>query len=179
MNGSWVHRPWLRMLTRLLRNGDVRRRRANPVLGVYRWRYEVALVGVLGALVALGRETSWLVPAAPVLIGAVVLAASARARDVVRDRFWAVVAQHRLRTAFHELGLTTSTGRAPAIVWTAPREEGLRVHLVCPAGIEVGEVNEVREALAAACYASGVHVERDRRYANVVVLVVVTRVPAG
>jgi hypothetical protein len=34
-----------------------------------------------------------------------------------------------------------------------------------------------REALAAACYAADVRVERDPRHATVVVLVVVTRAP--
>ena len=66
---------------------------------------------------------------------------------------------------------------APAIIWSAPCPEGLRVHLACPAGVSADDLVEEREALAAACYAADVRVERDPRHATVVVLVVVTRIP--
>jgi hypothetical protein len=67
----------------------------------------------------------------------------------------------------------------PAILWTAPRREGLRVHVACPAGIGPAELAEAADTLAAACFASAVLVERHPKHANVVVLVVVTRVPTG
>ena len=82
-----------------------------------------------------------------------------------------VVVQHRLRSAFRELALTTWAGRTPAIVWSAPCPEGLRVHVLCPAGIAAGDLQEVREQLAAACFAADIRVERDPRHATVVVLV--------
>jgi hypothetical protein len=154
-------------------------RRRNPVLGIYRWRYEIALVGVVAALVYLGQVIHWSAPLALVFAVVLVLATWPEARSVTRDRVRSVVVQHRLRTAFHELGLTTWGGRAPAILWTSPHAGGVGVHLACPAGIGAGELGAVRGQLAAACYASDVLVERHPRYANVVVLLVVTRVPAG
>ena len=169
---------WLRAMVRLLRGGQVRRRRPNPFLALYRWRWEILLLGVVAALVHLGQVTSWVLPVGVVSAAGAVLAVWPPAYRAVRDRCWAVVVQHRLRTVFHELGLTTWAGRAPAIVWTSVHH-GVRVHLVCPAGIGAGELTDVREQLAAACWAADVLVERHPRHANVVVLVVVTRVVAG
>lgn len=168
---------WLRVIVRMLRGGDVRRRRANPVLAVYRWRWELMLLGVVGALVWLGHATQWVVPVGVVCTVAAVVALRPPAWRAVRDRCWVVVAQHRLRSAFHELGLATWAGRAPAIVWSSTRH-GVRIHVVCPAGIGVNELIEVREQLASACGAADVLVERHPRHANLVVLVVVTEVAA-
>lgn len=169
---------WLRAMVRLLRGGQVRRRRANPLLALYRWRWEILLLGVVAALVYLGQVTSWAVPVGVAAAVGAVLAVWPPAYRAVRHRCFAVVVQHRLRTVFHELGLTTWAGRAPGIVWTSVRR-GLRVHLVCPAGIGAGELADVRERLAAGCWAADVLVERHPRHAGVVVLVVVTGVVAG
>jgi hypothetical protein len=173
-----MNRWTLRALVRILGDGRVRRRRANPFLALYRWRYEVALLAVVVGLVRLGQVVHWTAPLTIVLTSIVVVGTWPDARRVARDRCWAVVVQHRLRTAFYELGLTTWAGRAPAIVWTTPCPDGLWVHLICPAGIDVDDLVVVRETLAAACYASDVLVERHARYANIVVLLVVTDVPA-
>ena len=168
---------WLRAIVRLLR-GDVRRRRPNPLLALYRWRWELALVGLVVGLVRLGQVTEWVVPVAVVSTVGAVVAFWPPAWRVVRNRCRAVLAEHRLRSAFHELGLTTWAGRAPAILWTSTRQ-GLRVHVVCPAGIGVTELADVREQLAAACWAADVLVQRHPRHANLVVLVVVTEVAAA
>jgi hypothetical protein len=154
-----------------------RRRRFNPLLALYRWRYELGLVALVAGLVQLGRTTHWVVPWAIVLVVGVGLAVWPRTRRMVGDRVRSVVVQHRLRTAFRELALTSWSGRAPAIIWAAPCPEGLRVHVACPAGVSAADLGAEREALAAACYAVDVRVERDPRHATVVVLVVVTRVP--
>ena len=98
---------WLRAMVRLLRGGEVRRRRPNPVLALYRWRWEVLLLGVVAALVYLGQVTSWVVPVGVVSAVGALLGAWPPAYRAVRDKCWAVVIQHRLRTVFHELGLTT------------------------------------------------------------------------
>lgn len=153
------------------------RRRVNPLLAPYRWRYEVGLLAVVVALVQLGRAEHWAVPTIIVLCAVAVLATWPPARRAVTIRARSVIVQHRLRSAFHELALTTWAGRAPAIVWSSPCPEGLRVHVLCPAGISAGDLREAREPLAAACFAADVRVEPDPRYANVVVLVVVTRAP--
>jgi hypothetical protein len=162
----------------ILRTDD-RGRRPNPLLALYRWRHELALVAVLAGLIYLGQATRWAVPLGVVLAIAVVVAGWPRARRAAGDRFKAVVVQHRLRTAFHELCLTTWAGRTPAILYTAPRRQGLRVHLLCPAGIAARDFTpRVRAALAAACDAPDVLVEPNPRHSALVVLVI-TRAPAA
>ena len=156
------------------------RRRRNPLLALYRWRYELALVGVVAALVYLGQVIHWAAPLALVLTGIVVVATWEPARRAVGDRCRSVVVQHRLRSAFRQLWLTTWDGRAPAILWTAPCPEGLRVHLFCPAGLSAGDFTvEVRKTLAAACDAREVRVESNPQHSAVVALVVVTRISPG
>jgi hypothetical protein len=156
------------------------RRRRNPVLALYRWRYELALVGVVAALVYLGHAVHWAAPLALVFAVIVVLVTWAPARRAVADRCRSVVVQHRLRSAFRQLWLTTWEGRAPAILWTAPCPEGLRVHLFCPAGIAAGNFTaDVRKTLAAACDAREVRVEPNPQHTALVALVVVTRDPPG
>ncbi len=161
----------------ILRTDD-RRRPPNPVLALYRWRYELALVGAIAGMIYLGHVTHWTAPLGVLIVIAIVLGVWPRARRVVEDRVRVVVVQHRLRSAFHELGLTTWVGRTPAILWTAPRREGLRVHLLCPAGIAARQFTpRVRAALAAACDAPDVLVEPNPRHPALVVLVI-TRAPA-
>jgi hypothetical protein len=170
----------MRMTVRMLYGGEVRRRRANPLLGLYRWRWEIALLGVVAALAWLGHQKTWAAPVVVVLVAGGVLAVWPAARRAVEQRCRAVMIQHRLRSAFHELCLTTWAGRSPAILWTAPRRDGLRVHLLCPAGIAAPHFTpEVLATLAAACDAVDVRVEPNRRHTALLVLVVVTHVPVG
>ena len=171
---------WLRVLARLIGLGAVRRRRPNPLLALYRWRYEIALLGVVATMAWLGHARHWAIPVVALLVAALVLAAWPSVRRYVGLRCRSVVVQHRLRSAFHELCLTTWAGRMPAILWTAPRRGGLRVHLLCPAGIAARHFTEdVRDILASACDVPAVLVEPNRKHPTLVVLVVVTRLPAG
>jgi len=170
----------MRMTVKLLSGGEVRRRRANPALAMYRWRYEVALLVVLAALVWLGWARSWADPLGVVLVAGAVLVIWPSARRSAAQRCRSVLVQHRLRSAFHELCLTTWLGRSPAILWTAPRRDVLRVHLLCPAGIAASHFTpDVLDTLAAACDVPEVRVEPNPRHSALLVLVVVTRVAAG
>jgi hypothetical protein len=115
-----------------------------------------------------------------VLAATAVLAVSPGLRRAAGQRGRAVVVQHRLRSAFHELCLTTWAGRGPAILWTAPRRDVVRVHLLCPAGIAASHFTpDVLATLAAACDVAEVRVEPHPRHTALLVLVVVTRVAAG
>ena len=166
---------WLRALVHML-GGGLRRRRPNPVVGLY----EVAAVAGVGALVWFGHDTNWSYPLAAALVVVSLLVVWPPVRHHVADRCRSVVVQHRLRSAFHELCLTTWAGRTPAILWTAPRRDGLRVHLLCPAGIAARHFTPaVLKTLAAACDVPEVLVETDPRHPALVVLVVVTRLPTG
>lgn len=170
---------WLAvLLARLLGAGPVRRGRFNPVLALYRWRYELAVAGLAVSLVQFGAATHPAAAMAIVLVAAVAVVWWPALRTWLHGRMWAVAVQHRLRSAFRGAALSTWAGRMPAIVWTSPRPAGVRVLVSLPAGLEAGDVRALRDVLAAACFASDVLVERHPRYANIVAVYVVTRVPA-
>ena len=153
-----------------------RRRRFNPLLIPWRWRWE----GALGTGLTLGSaELAEAVhPAAPVsLLATAALAhlGSAPVRRFTSQQFWRIVIQHRLRVGFVQAGVYNWSGRIPAILWTSARPKGVRVYLWCPAGVDVNMLKRARSVLAAACWAADVRVWRHRRHANMVVLFVVTR----
>ena len=147
--------------------------RGNPVLALYRWRYEVAAAVIVPTmLIALDRAIGplWLVVAMFCLANSVFHWPAARRFVLARVR--AIVVQHRLRTAFARARITTLDGRRPAILWVSPRESELRVLLACPAGVDVSLIREHRNVLAAACFADSVAVDRHPRFAHLVVLTV-------
>jgi hypothetical protein len=155
-----------------------RPRRSNVVVALYRWRYEVgAVVAVPVALVALERAVGpiWLLVVLAALVSTVWHWPAARRLAVARIR--AVVVQHRLRTAFARARVCTLDGRRPAILWTTPRERGIRVLLACPAGVGVDRIRQQRGLLAAACFATEVDVARHPRFAHLVELTVRTAQP--
>jgi hypothetical protein len=154
--------------------------RANPVLAVYRWRYELsAALLVPLALVELGRAIGpgWLVVLLAGLASTVWYWPAARRFAAARVR--SVIVQHRLRTAFARARVCTLEGRLPAILWATPRDRRIRVVLACPAGVGVDRILAQRELLAAACFATGVDVARHPRFAHLVELTVRTDGPPG
>lgn len=147
-------------------------RRPGPLLIVWRWRWELALVATVGVLVhflppevlALSAGVVALVLVVPVL------------RRLALARFWCVATQHRLRAGLRESDVRSWSGRMPAIVWTSARPHGERVWLLCPAGVDAARVAASRGELAAACWAVDVDVAVDARHANVAVVDVVRAV---
>ncbi len=121
--------------------------------------------------------THWAAALAVALTVVVAVALWPPATALVRGRYHCALVQHRLRTAFHEAGLTTLAGRLPAILWCSPKAAGVRVLVSCPAGLEVRDFVQARRILAAACFAADVLVERHPRYANVIALFIVTATP--
>jgi hypothetical protein len=157
-----------------------RPRRANPVLALYRWRYEVtAAVALPLALVELGDAIGpgWLVVLLAGLVSTVWYWPAAH--RFTRARVQSIVVQHRLRTAFARARVCTLDGKLPAILWTTPRDRRIRVVLACPAGVGVDRIRAQRRLLAAACFATDVDVARHPRFAHLVELTVWTDGPPG
>ncbi|AUI58044.1 hypothetical protein [Amycolatopsis sp. BJA-103] len=150
-------------------------RRPNPFTALYHWRYEIgALIVVPYALFSLFQAVGpiW---AAVVLFGVVNwLFYWKSARRFVRDRLRSVVVQHRLRTGFARARVCTLDGKLPVILWTKPRGDEVEVTLFCPAGVGYERIEQRRALLAAACFATDVHVYRHHKRANVVHLSVCT-----
>lgn len=172
------HRDPRRDFTELIRTVG-RPRRANPILLLYRWRYElVAAASVPTALLELDHAVG---PLWSLLLLFALTSAVAHwpaARRFAQARLRGVLIQHRLRTAFARARICTLDGKLPAIWWTSPRGELITVWVSCPAGVDATMLDAHRETLAAACFATEVTVARHERRANWVALTVRTE-PAG
>lgn len=156
-----------------------RRRRSNPLLALWRWRWEgTAFLGVPYGLDVLAEATH---PVVSVVVGVSAAATGLGwrpARTFLTERVRAVVVQHRLRVGMVQAGIWSWSGWLPAILRAAPVDRGIRVVLWLPAGVDVLAFEANREQLAAAAWAADVEVARHPTRANIVVLLVVTG-PAG
>jgi hypothetical protein len=131
-------------------------RRPNPIVVLYRWRYELGLLVAayfVAPLIA-GLGT-------PVAVGMAVLALLPLGIPPVRRLAWlrlrAVAVQHRLRTAFVRARVHSNAGRIPAILWTSPRSRADRVLLFLPAGLTGRLLATEADRIAVAC--DGTHAE--------------------
>jgi hypothetical protein len=139
-------------------------RRPNPLVVVYRWRYEIAL------LVTAYFAAPWFAGlSTAVAVGVTVLTLLPLGIPPIRRLAWrrlrAIVLQHRLRTAFTRARVHSNAGRIPAILWTSPRSHADRVLLFLPAGLTGRLLASEADRIAVAC--DGTHAEvlpfRDHR----------------
>lgn len=157
--------------------------RPNPVLMVWRWRYELTLLAGLSlTLVAL---VEFLGPNGTMLLAVIagsavltMLIAWPAARHRLNARAWCILTPHRLRTGCVQARIYTRCGRLPAILWCAPKEYGEQVLIWCPAGVTAGDFLTARQILAAACYASKIEVVTHPRYRHIVILGVIRYQPS-
>lgn len=149
-------------------------RRPSLIAVAWWWRWEIGgaalLVAAIGALTCV---TSWPIAVAAVVVGASVAVAPAASRNWLTGRFWAVIDQHRIRTALAEACVYSSSGRVPTILGARITPCGERVWLWCPAGLAHLDVLDVSDALAAACWARSVRVRHRRDHSQLVVIDVV------
>ena len=161
--------------------------RAVPRPGLFglawHWRYELGLVT---GLAAVGLASGYMLGAAwfiaIAVIGLVLFAGSLAwppSRRQLIARAWCVITPHRVRTGCAHAWVQTRNGRLPTILYTTPAAFGERVTLWCRAGISHGDLEAARDVLRAACRARDVRVVASARYAHVVVLEVIRRLPAG
>ncbi|WP_433290774.1 hypothetical protein ACQPZQ_00265 [Pseudonocardia sp. CA-142604] len=159
----------------LVRRFVPRRRKLNPLLVIWRWRYELALglgipygfsvlagaihpIAAVGLALAAGVGCGWWPPG----------------RRVVAEGTQVVLVQHRLRVGMVQANIMSWSGRLPAILLSSPRPRGVRVLLWCPAGVDVHAFHANRSLLAAACWAADVEITRHPTRSQLVVLLVVT-----
>jgi hypothetical protein len=152
--------------------------RPNPVVAVWRWRYELALVvGLPVAVIALVRAGEGrAVVFVSVLCG--LISASSAVRRLAVARAWCVITPHRVRTACAQSWIHSRKGKIPIVLRTASEPFGERVYLWCRAGTGPADLVWARQLLAAACWAADVEVARHERYAQLVRLDVIRR-PGG
>src|SRR6266568_3671016 len=87
-----------------------------------------------------------------------------------RRRFWCVLTRHRIQRLCWEARLHTRSGRLPLILWTRPTKVGIRLHLLCRAGICAEDFDAHRGELRAACYAREARVTRNRKWSQLVTI---------
>ena len=86
-----------------------------------------------------------------------------------------MLTRHRIQRLCWEARLHTRSGRLPLILWTRPTKVGVRLHLLCRAGICAEDFEAHASEIAAACYARQVRIEGDRRWAQLVQVDIVRR----
>jgi hypothetical protein len=152
--------------------------RANPIVGAYRWRYELAGPTCLAAeWMALGPV--W--PAVTAGLAAWLIAVTAcwpRGRRFLAARAWCIVTPHRVRVGCAQAWIHSRNGKIPAVLLTRRKPFGERVYLWCRAGTSADDLLSAQGLLAAACWADGVRVTRHPRYAHLIALDVIRRAVA-
>ncbi|MFL6129532.1 MAG: hypothetical protein ACJ73E_10755 [Mycobacteriales bacterium] len=154
--------------------GLVRFPRPNPVLVLWRWRYELGLVAAAVAGPAYVGAL-WTVQAGLMLGTAVAAVPELRRR--ARRRAWCVVTPHRVRTACKHAWIHSRSGRIPAVLWTSPVDEGEQVLLWCRPGTTAEDLELARPALSTACWARDVRVMQHTSRTHLVLLTVVRAQP--
>src|SRR6266568_3235009 len=118
----------------------------------------------LGAVEVIGPQLhrSWLVQALLVLWRWSIEIILAIGR-LIGGWFMVLLARHRIRTALVQLGSRNRSGKLPWLVLWYPTPVGERIWLALVAGMSPEQIEESADALAAACWARQVRVEKNRR----------------
>lgn len=154
--------------------------RPNPIVLVWRWRYEIALVaGVPPGIIVLMTRVSLVWSVAGISVAAAMLANWPAARSWLMAHARCVVVAHRVRTGCAEAWIQSRYGKLPIILLTSPKPYGERVHLWCRAGTSVADFESATDLLRAACWAHDVCVSASTRYSQIVILDVIRREAAS
>jgi hypothetical protein len=143
---------------------------------IWRMRAETTLfITTASAFLAV----SWLLAItwAAVMLGTMIAATAALpwSRRLVMRRAWCVISRHRIQRVFFETRMHTRSGRLPLVLRIHPTEVGERAVIWCRAGICFEDFEAHTGEIAAACYAREARVERSKRWAQIVVVLVVRR----
>jgi hypothetical protein len=133
----------------------------------WRWRTELTILTLTAA--ALWRLTllttfTW----AGVLVGLALITMGVL--PWTRRRFWCVLTRHRIQRLCWEARLHTRSGRLPLVLWTRPTKVGVRLYLLCRAGICAEDFQAHIGELRAACYAREARVTRNTRWSHLVTI---------
>jgi hypothetical protein len=148
------------------------------IVAAWRWRYEIALLAGLAAVLTIGITSVGVLPTiAVVAVIALVVLLWPSARQFLLDRAWCVITAHRVRVGCAEAMIYSSRGKIPIILWTVHQPFGERVLLWCRAGTSIDDFITNRVILTSACWAQDVAVLPDTRHPHLVTLDVIRRPP--
>jgi hypothetical protein len=151
--------------------------RPNPIVILWRWRYEACLavgipVFVLAAVSAVGA--AWTIAA--MAIFAAWSTMWPRSRRYLAACSWWVITPHRVRTGCAQGWVYSKSGKLPVVLRTTQHPFGQRVLVWCRAGTNVQDFIQARELLTAACWAHDIYIYYDPRHTHLVTLDVI-RIP--
>jgi hypothetical protein len=150
----------------------------NPFVAAWRWRYEIALLAGLAAVLTIGiTRVGALLTLAVVTVITLAALGLPPTRQFLLSRAWCIVTAHRVRVGCAEAMIYSSRGKIPVIVWTAHQPFGERVLLWCRAGTSIDDFITNRAVLTSACWAQHVAVLPDTRHLHLVTLDVIRRPP--
>ncbi len=148
------------------------------LLALWRWSIEITLAVLL--LVSWFHLRALMPAYAVAMVMAFPIVAICnfkRGRWLLGGMFFVLLVRHRLRTALVQLGSRNRSGKLPWLVWWYPTPVGERVVLLLVAGMSAAQIEESADALAAACWARQVRVDKSRRMTNFVRVDIIRRDP--
>lgn len=152
----------------------------NLLVASWRWRWEIALLAGLAAILTTGATSVGILPT--VIVVAVIsltVMSLQPTRQFALDRAWCIITAHRVRVGCAEALIYSSRGKIPVILWIAHQPFGERVLLWCRAGTSVDDFVANRASLTSACWAQDIAVLPDIRRPHLVTLDVIRRPPGG
>jgi hypothetical protein len=152
---------------------DFAARQRHTAAGIaWRWRTELAILTLTAA--ALWRLAHLITyPWAGAVVGPALAAITAL--PWTRRRFWCVLTRHRLQRLCWEARLHTRSGRLPLTLWARPTKVGVRLFILCRAGICAEDFQAHIGELRAACYARDARVTRHRTWSQLVTIDIIRR----
>jgi hypothetical protein len=151
---------------------------ANPLVFAWRWRYElifgIALPSVLAVLGGIPVMLGTLA-AITVAVGAALLYGPTRRYLIARA--WCIITPHRVRVGCAQAWIHSRAGKIPIVLLTTRQPFGERVHLWCRAGTSAVDFASARPLLTAACWARDIRVMGNERFAQLMTLDVIRRLP--
>jgi hypothetical protein len=153
--------------------------RPNPLVLLWRWRYEAAIIaGIPAGIIFVVTRLSPAWSVASLAVTAAMIASWPAARSWLLTHARCVVTAHRVRTGCAQAWIHSRYGKLPIILLTTPKPFGERVHLWCRAGTCLEDFESASAILRAACWARDVRVTGSARYSHIVILDVIhQRVP--
>lgn len=150
----------------------------NLLVASWRWRWEIALLAGLAAILMAGTTSVGVLPTIGVAtVITLTVMSLPPARQLVLNRAWCIITAHRVRVGCAEAMIYSSRGKIPVILWSAHQPFGERVLLWCRAGTSIEDFTTSRAMLTSACWARDVAVLLDKRHPHLVTLHVIRRPP--
>jgi hypothetical protein len=148
----------------------------NLLVASWRWRWEIALLAGLAAVLTAGTGSVGDLPTiAVVTVITLIVMSLPPTRHLVLNRASCIITAHRVRVGCAEALIYSSRGKIPVILWTAHQPFGERVLLWCRAGTSVDDFFSNRAILTSACWAHDIGVLPDIRRPHLVTLDVIRR----